>query len=466
MARFKPQHEFAMRSVQILSVCIFLVLTSLRGIAAEEVKLPWLDPVSNKWGFVSPPSAIFVIPARFDYASRYSPSGVAVVSEGGKFGCIDISGSSILPPGFDEINTECNGFMRFRVNDLYGFLDSRGKIVIPPQFHEAEDFHGGMARVRDEAGAISFVDVSGKIAFSTDGHSATDCSDDLIGIRGDQGWHYVDLKGEIVIRGPFSDANGFSEGLAVVRVGKSYGYINRTGDLAIPANYAVAGDFRGDRAYVKVGDGYCYIDRAGAIKIPGPFLGVTDFSNSGVAMVTVPGHEGKAAFIDRSGKSLSDEKFDQAEIMIDGFALVSSAGGYGYLTANGKWALKRDAFAPPQKQDEQKVELQDRAQAVEVITTEANRGNADSQYTLGEFFEKGRMVPRSVPDALKWYRLAAENGNALAQIRLGVIYETGAGVDVDLTASSKWFEMALADPIYGDIAKKNVSRVQEGLRRR
>ena len=48
----------------------------------------------------------------------------------------------------------------------------------------------------------------------------------------------------------------------------------------------------------------------------------------------------------------------------------------------------------------------------------AEQGCPDGQYYLGTMFETGRGVPKSLDDALRWYRLAAAQGHANAAKRV------------------------------------------------
>ena len=44
-------------------------------------------------------------------------------------------------------------------------------------------------------------------------------------------------------------------------------------------------------------------------------------------------------------------------------------------------------------------------------------------------YDKGeRGVVRTMSEAFRWYRMAAEKGEALAQVKLGVMFAKGRGV--------------------------------------
>ena len=52
------------------------------------------------------------------------------------------------------------------------------------------------------------------------------------------------------------------------------------------------------------------------------------------------------------------------------------------------------------------------------------------------------------PEAVKWYRMAADQGLVAAQYNLGLKYERGEGVGRDHGEAVKWFRKA-ADQGYG-----------------
>lgn len=62
------------------------------------------------------------------------------------------------------------------------------------------------------------------------------------------------------------------------------------------------------------------------------------------------------------------------------------------------------------------------AEAVALWAEEAQRGNPDAQYNLGQAFRLGRGVPQSLERAIEYYRAAAKAGHKGAAEQLGLIY--------------------------------------------
>jgi TPR repeat protein len=73
-------------------------------------------------------------------------------------------------------------------------------------------------------------------------------------------------------------------------------------------------------------------------------------------------------------------------------------------------------------------------------------------------YQQGRGVPQVYPEAVRWYRKAAEQGNAFGQSNLGCMYEQGWGVEHDNAEALRWFRKA-ADQGNAD-AQKNFNALQ------
>jgi TPR repeat protein len=77
------------------------------------------------------------------------------------------------------------------------------------------------------------------------------------------------------------------------------------------------------------------------------------------------------------------------------------------------------------------------------IRAKAEKGDAKSQWVLGNAFELGFLgVAKDYVEAAKWYRRAAEQGFAMAQNDLGVCYRNGEGVTRDAVEGAKWYRQA------------------------
>ena len=102
--------------------------------------------------------------------------------------------------------------------------------------------------------------------------------------------------------------------------------------------------------------------------------------------------------------------------------------------------------------------LQDYPEAVKWYRKAAEQGNAEAQYRLGDIFENGdtevskiivrlggveeKGVPQDYAEAVKWYLLAAEQGHDWAQYSFGSMYEHGRGISENDAEAVKWYRKA------------------------
>jgi len=56
-----------------------------------------------------------------------------------------------------------------------------------------------------------------------------------------------------------------------------------------------------------------------------------------------------------------------------------------------------------------------RPEAIKWFRRAAEQGDTDSQFNLGQFYISGKGVPKDSAEAAKWFRKAAEQGLAVAQ---------------------------------------------------
>lgn len=81
-------------------------------------------------------------------------------------------------------------------------------------------------------------------------------------------------------------------------------------------------------------------------------------------------------------------------------------------------------------------------EAVKWFRKAAEQGHAAGQANLGTMYENGSGVKRDYAEAAKWYRKADEQGFVGVQNNLGVIYENGEDVNQDHGEAVKWYRKA------------------------
>ncbi|MEI8015182.1 MAG: tetratricopeptide repeat protein [Nitrospira sp.] len=81
---------------------------------------------------------------------------------------------------------------------------------------------------------------------------------------------------------------------------------------------------------------------------------------------------------------------------------------------------------------------------VQMVRTQAARGDREAQAMLGNLYHMGNGVPQDYVQARQWYERAAAQGHAVAQGNLAVMYRVGQGVPQDHGKARQWYEKAAA----------------------
>lgn len=82
------------------------------------------------------------------------------------------------------------------------------------------------------------------------------------------------------------------------------------------------------------------------------------------------------------------------------------------------------------------------AAPIQQLHKQAEKGDAEAQFSLGLLYDRGRGVPKDKSEALRWYRLAATQGDMFAESALGDNYWEGTGVPKDDTEAVRWWRLA------------------------
>lgn len=85
----------------------------------------------------------------------------------------------------------------------------------------------------------------------------------------------------------------------------------------------------------------------------------------------------------------------------------------------------------------------DLPQALNWYRKAAEQGDATTQVRLGLMYAEGRGVTRDEQEAVRWFRRAAEQGDASAQSLLSFMYWQGRGVPTDLVEAHAWANLAI-----------------------
>ncbi len=91
----------------------------------------------------------------------------------------------------------------------------------------------------------------------------------------------------------------------------------------------------------------------------------------------------------------------------------------------------------------------------------AEKGDAQSQFSLGVMYVLGQGVAPDYAQAADWFGRAADRDMADAQYNLAVLYANGQGVPQNYVEAHKWFNLAAAR--FPDSAKEKRDSAERNL---
>jgi hypothetical protein len=229
---------------------------------------------------------------------------------------------------------------------------SSGRVVVQPTLPNGGTsggaFHEGLVAVKDDQG-YRYMDPSGAIIFRTDAWLTRDFSEGLAPASRDAKsahWGFIDRTGRFAIAPQYDGVDSFSEGLARVSVSSevgSTGYVDRRGNFEIPARLSYGSSFHEGLAAVIIG-GPCRITNGGS-------CARSEFKPTQPDAT----YDCRYSFIDKSGKPVSDLRFDDAQDFSEGLAPVRIGQAWGYIDRSGpdlnftKVRVCRTVFGKPRR---------------------------------------------------------------------------------------------------------------------
>lgn len=143
----------------------------------------------------------FAIQPEYDAVNRFT-DGLAVVQKSGKWGCIDMAGTEVIPFDYDETFSfdNVNGYAIIKKNGKYGVIDYSGTEVIKPQFEEIRCFKN------DDKGAVT----------TLDGSTPPVYDESILSVEKDSKWGCYDLSGNEIIPPIYDEAICFENGLSTI----------------------------------------------------------------------------------------------------------------------------------------------------------------------------------------------------------------------------------------------------------
>ena len=169
----------------------------------------------GRWGYRDARGAV-LIPPRFRAAERFSPGGIALVTDERGLAYIDRGGRVVVRPFVYDNGPDYfqQGLARFVQAGKMGFFDARGRVVIPARFTFATPFTEGLAAFCEGCGWKE----EGEHRVVTGGR-----------------WGFVDRAGRVVVVPRYAEALPFERGRARVRTDTRWVYVDARGRVLGPA---------------------------------------------------------------------------------------------------------------------------------------------------------------------------------------------------------------------------------------
>ncbi|MCB1317082.1 MAG: WG repeat-containing protein [Leptospiraceae bacterium] len=303
------------------------------------------------WGFIDREGRP-IVPPRFLEAESFAEERAVVRVAGHGFSYIDTHGNLVNDRAFDRACSFAQERAHVWMNDAEYFINPAGEIVFQwkvstgEALHCRQFSHGKLAVFDSAHGAAGFLNRNGEWDIRPQYTTARDFHENRAVIQTGNLFGYIDVNGRTIIEPQFRIAHDFSEGMAYVEISPTErGFIDPQGEFVfrIDAELRTARlfDFHGQRARFERQNTYGYLDRSGKVAIDAHFNryrnddGFADFQENLAVFIEARG----AGYIKPDGRSITDNRFDEAYPYHEGRAVARQNDRYGYLDVNGEWII-------------------------------------------------------------------------------------------------------------------------------
>ena len=265
---------------------------------------PILVEKDSLFGFLNNKGRIIIAP-QYKEGELFS-EGLAAVSNGEKYGFINVIGDTVIPFIYDDTFMGFNNQLSdVTINDSCGYINKKGEIIIPLIYETCYPFMSEYAQVETFDGESLLIDKNG-ITYDYDevsekkrlwvprdiypGSFTTSTGRGRMNAKGDtiippiykvtgnlfdhmhivqdknDKWGAYNDKGKLTVVPQFESIWHFNEGVANFKLKGKWGYVNRKGEIVIDPIFDYAGQFRNGVAYVE------YEGKAGFINNKGKFI--------------------------------------------------------------------------------------------------------------------------------------------------------------------------------------------------
>ncbi len=261
------------------------------------------------FGFVDNQGNILIEPKYKNAMVFYE--GLASVSNGNKFGFINIKGDTVIPFIYDDVFLGfSNGLSHVTVNDSCGFIGKSGKVVIPLIYKTCYPFLSDIASVETFDGQTLIIDKKGSV-FAYDKERYKDkrlwALNTYPGsFRTQTGQGRINSRGDTIVPPIYDVTGNLSDHMYIVQLKGKWGAYNDIGKLIVEPKFDEIRHYNEGFANFKLNGKWGYVDKKGRIVIEPTFDYASQFEN-GLAYVEL---NGKSGFVNKKGKFVIKPEFE------------------------------------------------------------------------------------------------------------------------------------------------------------
>jgi hypothetical protein len=312
-----------MKAVKFALCFLVFFVISCHNIAGSEILFPLR--INNRYGFINNKGQLILDPI-FEFAQPFSDDR-ALIQKNGKYGFINTRGEVVFYvegiTSHQWIRSFSNGLAAVRSNNRqWGFVDKDGQFVISPQFYHVRNFTEGVAAVKKNATSMYiYIDKTGREAFPGKTFKVAYQKSEGYMVVGQQIYEDTWVEGQ-------------HEGERISISGMRYGVINSKGDTVIPIT-EITHDTEVSNGYFKCSRGF--VDMQNRVVID-RFFQISGRFYDGVIPVSSDGM--KFGLIDKEGKYIILEIFDQIQTFSSGYGVFVQDGKYGFIDTAGNIVIE------------------------------------------------------------------------------------------------------------------------------
>ncbi len=270
------------------------------------------------------------------------------VSEGGKWGYIDLDGNFVIDTLFaDTPSYFREGFAIIKISDgVFDFIDEAGK-KMGKKYAEASLFSEGLACVAEKDGPPYFINTKFEKVFELkEAYMAGMVGNGMVRFKDKSGkWGFADGNGKIIVKPQYDNVISYSDQLAVVVAKESdsvskFGIINTKGDYVLKLTDSVKylRPFREGMAAYSNGKGWGYLGPDGKPVIPANsnWEEATPFYH-GIASVKEGGEWGA---INTKGEFVIQPLYAMPLKFFNGTAVIMDNNKFGFMDESEQILIK------------------------------------------------------------------------------------------------------------------------------